>query len=66
MAAVNRIELQVEYLEKHPEIDILGGWTETIDSAGTIWVIMRSRERIRSTLKRCFCSDGGALETGPL
>ena len=34
MAAVNRIELQVDYLEKHLEIDILGGWTETIDSAG--------------------------------
>lgn len=34
MAAVNRIELQVAYLEKHQEIDILGGWTETIDSAG--------------------------------
>lgn len=34
MAVVNRIELQVNYLEEHSEIDILGGWTETISDTG--------------------------------
>lgn len=34
VAALNRIEKQVAYLEQHEEIDILGGWTETIDGEG--------------------------------
>lgn len=34
VAVINRLELQVDYLEKHQEIDILGGWTEMIDSSG--------------------------------
>lgn len=34
MATPDRIELQVNYLETHSEVDILGGWTETIDGYG--------------------------------
>lgn len=34
MATIDRIKLQVSYMEKHEQIDILGGWTEMIDSAG--------------------------------
>lgn len=34
MATIDRIELQVSYLEENEEIDILGGWTETIDGFG--------------------------------
>lgn len=34
MAAADRIALQVEYLESHEQIDILGGWTEAVDSHG--------------------------------
>lgn len=34
MAFPNRLELQVEYMEKHPEIDILGGMSEDINSKG--------------------------------
>lgn len=34
VAAADRISLQANYLEEHAEIDILGGWTETIDAYG--------------------------------
>ena len=34
VVTIDRIELQVDYLEEHREIDILGGWTEMIDGCG--------------------------------
>ena len=54
----NRFELQLEYLEKHPEVDIIGGqMTEFIDSPGNIVgkrVVPCSNEEIYEYMKgRC-------------
>ena len=57
----NRFEMQIEYLEKHPDIDVLGSWTQefTEDSDGQMHLYALKKfpltvwENFKYSLSRC-------------
>jgi len=44
ICAPRRIELQVRYLQNHPEIDCVGSWANVVDNTGTIGIKKTPRQ----------------------
>lgn len=43
----NRFQKQIEYMDKHPDVDICGGWMEIIgNSSGALWLYPESHDAI--------------------
>ncbi len=55
VACVNRIEKQRQFLEQHPEVDVVGSQLEVIDESGTtvgVRIYPRTHEAILSAMRR--------------
>lgn len=50
VAEKNRIQKQVEYMETHPEIDILGSWITVFGVHNYLWNVHKSHEYIEAKL----------------
>lgn len=56
IALPSRLERQLEYLDSHPEVDVLGGWAEEIDGQGRVLglrTVPTAHERIRELIWTC-------------